>query len=350
MREANSTLKVHCNNITLSEVDSDEVIKENEDKFRQIEKVDQDKQKIIQQYEMKIKKVESELSTMRSKTGSEISNTLQTFVEILMLELDKLLKHINAGGKGSSQYTEDINKTIAKLVLSISADGKCGEYLEAFKVKLNSILITFKHTIESQCKPCEQTVKSMETKAQLSTEENNQMNLSSIKVYFEAMDEGYEKNVLTKICPIRNSNGKYVVDIEKVVRDLLLVKESLYSVFIKANCQVNQPFNSDCTILAELSKLQTASSVTEIALDNIAREYRNLLNVILRFAVEAAWVVRGGQAKDSKGTVVVEQDEFLKLKLMNADLKEQLSNISKEKHALLKKVSLFTGENSQLVC
>ena len=350
MREANSTLKNHCNNTTLSEVDYEEVIKENEDKFAQNEKVDQDKQRIIQQYEIKIKKVESELSTMRSKTGSEVTNTLQTFVEIIMLELDKLLKHINAGGKGNSQYTDEINKTIAKLVLSISADGKCGEYLEAFKVKLNSVLITFKRTIESQYKPCEPLLKTVETKAQFSSEENDQPNMPSIKVYFEAMDEGYEKNVLTKICPIRNSHGKYVVDIEKVARDLLLVKESLYSVFIKANCPVNQSFNSDCTILTELSKLQTAGTDTERALDNIAREYRNLLNVILRFAVEAAWVVRGGQNKDSKSSMVVEQEEFLKLKLINADLKEQLSNIIKEKNALLKKVSLFTGESSQLVC
>lgn len=337
--------------ISLSEIDAEGIAKENEERLKLTEKNEQEKKKLKEEYEGKIKKVECELEALSSRSESRVFDALQTFVDILTLELDKLLKHFNAKNKENASSNEDINTTIAKLIVTITADGKCGVLLQNFKIKLNNVLGAFKNAIEEKYKkPNAKAPENKQQKEHFAEEPNPDSKAAKeLKKYIEVMDQDYEKNILNKISPIRNNNGKYVVDVEKVVRDLLLVKEALYSVFHKGS-NPEEKEDTNLAILNELTRIQTMNESTQSAIDGIAKQYRILLNTILRYAVEAAWVV-GQENNGEKGVsnMAVEQEEVLRLKLIISELKEQLINSGKEKEELDKKLALFVGENSGYV-
>jgi hypothetical protein len=70
------------------------------------------------------------------------------------------------------------------------------------------------------------------TKKQMIEEKEN---TSDIRDYCEAMDSEYENDIITKITPIKNASGRYVVDIEKVLKDLAMVKDALFAIFQKSS-------------------------------------------------------------------------------------------------------------------
>lgn len=344
--------------ITLSEIDSEEVLREGEEHIKLTERADADRKRLSDQYESRLRKMEDELATATSRSDEKVLAGIQSFIEILVLELDKLLTHANNGGK-TSVSTADINRTIAKMIVAITPDGKCRDFLEAFKMKLSKVLFAVKSSIEQQYSKSWGTKQEATAERETTESRRADLNASDVKKYFEVMDAGYEKNILTKISPIKNSNGKYVVDIEKVVRDLLLVKEALYSVFQKASKHsfglswfvdtetgtMRSLEGTHCTILEELTKTQAGS--TQSAIDNIAKHYRILLNTILRFAVEAAWLVseRGGSMGRSKREDL-ENEEVMKLKLTNAELNERLTDAHQEIGEQKKRLALFVGDEA----
>eukprot|EP00826_Nyctotherus_ovalis_P063997 TRINITY_DN9381_c0_g3_i1.p1 TRINITY_DN9381_c0_g3~~TRINITY_DN9381_c0_g3_i1.p1 ORF type:complete len:286 (-),score=107.59 TRINITY_DN9381_c0_g3_i1:73-930(-) len=238
-----------------------------------------------------------------AKTHEESeSNVLQAFVKILSLELDKLGKLAS----GSNAHSiADINRTIARMMLGITKDETCRECLEAFKLKLNSVLAELKHSLEEQCKK------------QLEQETSRSGSKDSPFIFTESE---CESNILTKITPVMNGKGKYMVDIEKVVSDLLLIRDALYSVFQQAGEGTARALEgTSCTILEELTKAKETMKASSI--NNVAKHYRVLLNTILRFAVEATWVINGGLKKKHSDS----NEELLRLKLLNAELNEKLA-------------------------
>jgi len=360
MRESNNSVNsafkkpMGNQDTTLSEIDYEGIAKENEEKI----KIETERKRIIEEYELKLNKIQDELQIATTRRDNTVRNSLQTFVEILLLELDKLLKITNGNKQDSIISIAEINKTIAKMILNLTPDGKCREFLESFKVKLNSVVFAFKQALEEKFKQKAIGTASAEKENSDSKFEDykgihdNTNSMGDSKKYFEVMDAEYEKNILTKISPIRNNNGKYVVDVEKVVRDLLLVKEALYSVFQKSTSFIENKSleGTSCTILEELGKATTESIPQENIIDNISKHYRILLNTILRFAVEAAWVVKeeaktGGKKKATD----MENEEMLRLKLTNAELCEKLADAEQELCEKNKKLALFTGQEVQAV-
>ena len=107
---------------------------------------------------------------------------------------------------------------------------------------------------------------------------------------------------------------------------------------------------TNCTILEELTKMQSAGISTQTAIDNIAKHYRILLNTILRFSVEAAWIVneeyRNNAPTLGRERADAENEEVLKLKLTNAELNEQLVIFEQENEQQRKKLALFVGEEA----
>ena len=242
-------------------------------------------------------------SDVESVRDEEVHKILQSFMKILSLELDKLLKLADG-----SKDTTHINRTIAKMILTVTKDGSCREYLETFKVKLNSVISTLKHSLEEQYK------------RQYEKETNRSEDSPFIFLESES-----EPNILTKITPIMNNKGKYMVDIEKVVSDLLLVKDALYSILQQAGESTTRALEgTSCTILEELTKAK--DTIKQNTTNNIAKHYRVLLNTILRFAVEATWVINDG-LKNGKKYMGKENEEVLRLKLLNAELNEKLAGV-----------------------
>jgi hypothetical protein len=241
--------------VTLSEVDVDEVVRENDERFKLAEKLEAEKRKLAEQYQSQVRKLEGDVESAVSRADTRVFEGLQRFVDVLILELDKLLRHISGVEKAGATTgsTEETNRTIAKMLIAILPDGRCGKLLESFKGKLNGVLFAFKRALETQYKkqgelPCPITATIAEretaTHADLSIDSKREEtaagsleggNAGECNKYIEAMDAEYEKNVLSKVSPIRNSNGKYVVDIEKVFSDLLLVKDALTAVFHKSS-------------------------------------------------------------------------------------------------------------------
>ena len=103
--------------------------------------------------------------------------------------------------------------------------------------------------------------------------------------------------------------------------------------------------NAPNSILEELSKMQAGEN-TQTVIENIAKHYRILLNTILRFAVEAAWAVnQGGKGVGyGKKREEIENEETLRLKLMNAELNERLVEAAQENEEQRKRLALFMGE------
>lgn len=135
------------------------------------------------------------------------------------------------------------------------------------------------------------------------------------------MDEKYSTDIINKISPIRNTNGKYVVDIEKVFKDLLLVRDSLSKIFkseyanAKPSTQYEELFTTD-------------SKTTLVTINDCAQRYRALLNSILRFTVEATWLLNDINKKK-------DDEEGMRLKLKIADQNGRIKEL--EKHILCEK-------------
>ena len=186
-------------------------------------------------------------------------------------------------------HIQRMNKGIAQGIVSITKDGRCSSILDCYKRKLNNVFLKFRALMEQRAnnklnkvleghdidiKELQVVITDLQIilhkhgikyktgdkenllsgrgdmrkaiylrqsgiKSPKSNMENDQpargLDESDIKEYIKCMDSDYEKDIISKISPIRNQEGKYVVDVEKVVRDLLLVKQALYSVFQKAS-------------------------------------------------------------------------------------------------------------------
>lgn len=233
------------------------------------------------------------------------------------------------------------------MIITITPNDKCKEYIETFKSKLNSVLFNLKHSLELQL-----TIdrnKDLEEKYYITERKENyikERHPSDVKKYFEIMDPIYERNILKKISPIKNSRGKYVVDLEKVLRDLILVKESLYSIFNNTEKLFK---GTNCKILEEFSRAQREGNISERILGNIANQYRILLNTIMRFSVEARWLMKEKIHKGKLNKMEVnENEELMKLKLMNNELKEKLTNAEEEINRQQRQLALFVGDESSL--
>jgi len=248
-------------------------------------------------YKLQIDKLSKELVNTRIRSDEKIKDILKNFSAVLMLELDKLLK-LSTGYKSTSPEITSLNYTIAKMCLSITPDGESKEYFEAFKSKLNSTLSTFKNSLEEQYKK-----------------------QIAHKVEDECIDD--------VLCPIMNSDGKYVVDLEKVVSDLMLVKDTLYSVFSKSDkSNLKSLQGTNCTILKKLSKSKESGLKVAKRLDSVVKQYRVLLNTILRFAIETTWVIKNGLTNNRKHDT--ENEELLKLRLMNIELNDRVANLEQK--------------------
>ena len=228
------------------------------------------------------------------------------------LELDKLLKLLE---HNNGIIVSEINNNIARMLFTLTPDGKSREYLEAFKVKLNFFISSLKRSFKDQ----------YEKKYKLVDKENR------IKEWKSDTNVDYEKSIVTRVYPVMNPNGKYVVNLEKVVKDLLLIRNSLQSIF-RGNNKLLE--GSNCTILEELNNPQDIRPTIE----DIAKQYRVLLNTILRFAVEATWIVR-----DKIGCG--KSEEVLGLKLANAELREKLAEAEEEIKELQEQLELFAPTN-----
>jgi hypothetical protein len=108
-----------------------------------------------------------------------------------------------------------------------------------------------------------------------------------------------------------------------------------------------------CTVLEQLRKVQTTTTSVQGAIDNIAAQYRVLLNTILRVAVESTWALAperkaaGPTSSAQGGCRPAERDEMLRLKLLNAELKEQLSAAIKDVEQHKQQLAFLVGDPSE---
>ena len=212
------------------------------------------------------------------KTHNKI---LRDFTKIILLELDKL--------QANSHATIIISNKIHRL---INSNITFRQYIETFRSKLYS---AFNNSYKKE------------------TSVNK--NIVDVRRHLKVMDSECENYILRKISPIKNKSGKCVIDLEEVFRDLLLVKKSLYSVFNKIDKN-----ESKYKILEEFSRVQAEGEVSEDLLDNIANQYRVLLNNILRFHLEVKQLISEQiQSKHSN-----DNKELLRLRLEKAELEEKL--------------------------
>ena len=293
-------------------------------------------QKISEYEKAKLKEAFTEKSANKEHIKSEVNSASpkqkenssynESYIEgakifegILEHEFEKILCYI--GYQGSGIAAEEINKQIAIKLRLLSPDNSSNELLNGYMKKLNAIMIQFRKNIENKIKEKDKKKEAAKERPKEELPKKQEpIEQSEEAKYIHEMDPQYSDDIMTKVSPIRVGNGRYVVDIEKVFKDFLLVRDSLSKIFktdptlYKPSSQYEELFAADCK-----------TALTSI--NDLSQRYRALLNGILRFAVEASWLLDDLIKKKPA------EEEAMRLKLRIADLNGRLKEL--EKHMLM---------------
>eukprot|EP00347_Sterkiella_histriomuscorum_P011245 403373188 len=145
-------------------------------------------------------------------------------------------------------------------------------------------------------------------------DQNKQENqLSDVKKYSQEQEQ--DNNILKKISPVVNQNGVLVVEVDKVVRDLKMLHQTIkIAKFYRALLPVD-----------EISQKSQTEDQLEVRSENqdsdtTLQQYRVLLNNLFKLI-----------AKMNQGVDIMnKQSEVYKLKLLNTELKEKIAKFEND--------------------
>ena len=301
-RESNVRANLHTLlNSSASDVDSELIARETEMKVQ----YEAERKQLIEDYETVISKLSNQLTLTTSQQQTKFQGIVQMIVKIFCLELDKVR------GIVDGKQVPDVNGKIAKLIVAVTPDGKCREYFEVFKRKLSTVLLSIKSSLETTNR------EAIGKRKVLSDKNLLEANIEVSKTHMETLKRR------------KSIGGKCMVEMEKVISDLQLIKDSLYSVFQGIE-------NLDDTIINELNKEQGEY------LEDAANRYRILLNTILRFIVEVTWIMKN---KSNSKQIESENEELVRMKLLNSELSDMLVSARQEIEEQHKRLALFVGEH-----
>eukprot|EP00826_Nyctotherus_ovalis_P007634 TRINITY_DN11939_c0_g2_i1.p1 TRINITY_DN11939_c0_g2~~TRINITY_DN11939_c0_g2_i1.p1 ORF type:complete len:312 (-),score=79.43 TRINITY_DN11939_c0_g2_i1:93-1028(-) len=289
-------------NSSVSDVDSEMIARESELKVQ----YEADRKLLVEEYETAISKLSNEIAIAASQQSAKLQNALQIFTKIFCLELEKLQ------GITNGRQVPGVNSKIAKMIIAVTPNGKCREYLEIFKRKLNSVILALKSSLEN---------------ARVNGETIDKRGILNEKNFFELVNGGNESKKVKRELAGKKTNGKCMIEIEKAVNDLALIKDSLHAAFQGID-----------TVADELNREE------EENVEDAASRYRILLNTILRFTVEATWMLKNGPP-DNQKQKEPENEELVKMKLLNSELSDMLVSARQEIASQQKRLALFVGEH-----
>lgn len=312
-RDARTNNRVHTEDIytanhkallnsSVSDVDSEMIARESELRVQ----YEADRKLLVEDYEAAISKLSNELTITTSQQSTKLQDALQIFTKIFCLELDKLQ------GIANGRQVLGVNSKIAKMIIAVTPDGKCREYLEAFKRKLNSVILALKSSLES---------------AKVNEQAIDKHGILNEKSPFELVNGGDESKRVKRELAGKSTSGKCAIDIEKAVNDLALIKDSFRAAFQGID-----------TVADELNREEGENA------EDAASRYRILLNTILRFTVEAAWILKN-RLPDSLKQKEPENEELVRMKLLNSELSDMLVSARQEIASQQKRLALFVGEH-----
>ena len=139
----------------------------------------------------------------------------------------------------------------------------------------------------------------------------------------------YEKNILTKVSPLETENKTIVVDLQRIVSDLNMLKNSFANSAKQLGFILIEPHKLDQDDYQE----QLDPNIPEPVF-NSSQNYRHLLNTFLRFSRDIVVNINGEEKKnfikEEEEKLYKHKQEIMSYQLQISDLKEKVKKAEKE--------------------